>query len=100
MKDTNNVLMSNYTTYYTGLNTGCNELQFVLYCFQKSTNIKTIVMFSSVNVEFSGINELTGNSKQLVKVMDLMGRQVSEQPNKLLVYIYSDGTREMRYINQ
>ena len=92
--------MSNYTTYYTGLNTGCNELQFVLYCFQKSTNVKTIVMSSSVNVEFSGINELTGNSKQLVKVMDLMGRQVSEQPNKLLVYIYSDGTREMRYINQ
>lgn len=98
--DTNNVLMSNYTTYYTGLNTGCNELQFVLYCFQKSTNVKTIVMSSSVDLEFSGINELTGNSKQLVKVMDLMGRQVSEQPNKLLVYVYSDGTREMRYINQ
>ena len=98
--DTNNVVMSNYTTYYTGLSTGCNELQFVLYCFQKSTNIKTIVMSSSVNVEFSGINELTGNNKQLIRVSDLMGRETKVQPNKLLIYTYSDGTKEIRYINE
>jgi hypothetical protein len=98
--DTNNVLMSNYTTYYTGLNTGCNELQFVLYCFQKSTNVKTIVMSSSVNVEFVGIKELTGNNKQLVSVTDLLGRETKVQPNKLLIYTYSDGTKEIRYINE
>jgi hypothetical protein len=98
--DTNNVLMSNYTTNYTGLNTGCNELQFVLYCFQKSTNIKTIVMSSSVNVEFSGIKELSGNSKQLVSVTDLLGRDVKIQPNKVLIYTYTDGSREIKYINE
>jgi hypothetical protein len=98
--DTNNVLMSNYTTYYTGLNTGCNELQFVLYCFQKSTNIKTIVMSSSVNVQFVGIKELSGNSKQLIRVSDLMGREVKEQSNKFLIYTYSDGSKEIKYINE
>ena len=98
--DTNNVLMSNYTTYYTGLNTGCNELQFVLYCFQKSTNIKTIVMSSSVNVQFVGIKELTGNSKQLVSVTDLLGRETKIQSNKLLIYTYSDGSKEIKYINE
>jgi hypothetical protein len=98
--DTNNVLMSNYTTYYTGLNTGCNELQFVLYCFQKSTNIKTIVMSSSVNVQFVGIKELSGNSKQLVSVTDLLGRETKIQPNKVLIYTYSDGSREIKYINE
>ena len=98
--DTNNVLMSNYTTYYTGLNTGCNELQFVLYCFQKSTNVNTIVMSSSVNVQFVGINELSGNNKQLIRVVDLLGRETKIQPNKLLIYTYSDGSREIRYINE
>jgi hypothetical protein len=98
--DTNNVLMSNYTTYYTGLNTGCNELQFVLYCFQKSTNIKTIVMSSSVNVQFVGIKELTGNNKQLISVTDLLGRETKIQSNKLLIYTYSDGSKEIKYINE
>jgi hypothetical protein len=98
--DTNNVLMSNYTTYYTGLNTGCNELQFILYCFQKNTNIKTIVMSSSVNVQFVGIKELSGNSKQLVSVTDLLGRETKIQPNKVLIYTYSDGSREIKYINE
>lgn len=45
------------------------------------------------------INEISGNNRQLIKVVDLMGREVPVQPNKLLVYVYSDGTREMKYIN-
>jgi len=79
---------------------GCFNFTLILHCSIKTLNVKTIIVNDSYNVTLSGINELTGNSKQLVKVMDLMGRQVSEQPNKLLVYVYSDGTREMRYINQ
>jgi len=79
---------------------GCFNFTLILHCSIKTLNVKTIIVNDSYNVTLSGINELTGNSKQLVKVMDLMGRQVSEQPNKLLLYVYSDGTREMRYINQ
>ena len=46
------------------------------------------------------INELTGNSKQLISVVDLMGRDTKVQPNKLLVYTYSDGSKEIKYINE
>jgi hypothetical protein len=46
------------------------------------------------------LNEITTNNKVILKVLDLMGREVSEQPNKPLVYVYSDGTREIKYINQ
>jgi hypothetical protein len=47
-----------------------------------------------------GINELTGNNKQLVSVVDLMGRETKIQPNKVLIYTYSDGSREIKYINE
>jgi hypothetical protein len=47
-----------------------------------------------------GINELTGNSKQLVSVVDLMGRETKIQPNKVLIYTYSDGSKEIKYINE
>ena len=94
-------MMSTVVSYAGPVNaSGCYNFTLILYCSIKSTNIKTIIVNHSYDVSFAGINELTGNSKQLVKVMDLMGRQVSEQPNKILVYVYSDGTREMRYINQ
>jgi hypothetical protein len=94
-------MMSTVVSYAGPVNaSGCYNFTLILYCSIKSTNIKTIIVNHSYDVSFAGINELAGNSKQLVKVMDLMGRQVGEQPNKILVYVYSDGTREMRYINQ
>jgi hypothetical protein len=98
--DTNGSIQG-YTALYTGVTTtGCFNFQLILYCLQKSMDYKTIIINHTEFLDFVGINELTGNSRQLVKVMDLMGREVSEQPNKLLVYVYSDGTREMKYINQ
>jgi hypothetical protein len=57
-------------------------------------------MSSSVNVQFSDIKELTGNNKQLVSVTDLLGRDTKIQPNKLLIYSYSDGSKEIKYINE
>lgn len=40
------------------------------------------------------LNELTPSPKQLVKVVDQMGRETENKPNSLLIYIYSDGTAE------
>ena len=37
-------------------------------------------------------------SKELVKVVDFLGREVSPQENVLLFYIYNDGTIKRRYI--
>ena len=45
------------------------------------------------------INEITVDSKQLIRVIDLMGKEVSVQPNKPLIYEYSDGSKEMWYIS-
>lgn len=98
--DTNNVLMNNYTTYYTGVGFGCYDLQFVLYCYQKSMNYKTIIMTSSVYVQFDGIDELSMSKRKLVKVLDMMGRETTLQSDRLLIKIYDDGTSERVYINQ
>lgn len=92
--DTNNVLMSNYMVYYPGLSTGCYDLQFVLYCFQKSMNYKTIIMNSSANIEFVGIKELTPNNKTIAKITDILGRECKPESGKLHIIQYSDGTSE------
>lgn len=39
-----------------------------------------------------GINEIQLHSKELIKIIDAAGRETSEKPNTLLIYIYSDGT--------
>ncbi|WP_147099473.1 NHL repeat-containing protein [Vicingus serpentipes] len=32
--------------------------------------------------------------KELIKIIDIMGRYIKDQPNTLLIYVYSDGTTE------
>ncbi len=45
-------------------------------------------------VDLTGIGELNLEGKELVKIIDLMGRETVFRPNTPLIYIYSDGTRE------
>jgi hypothetical protein len=45
-------------------------------------------------VDYSGIEELSTGTKELVKIVDLMGRETTPQKNMILIYIYSDGTTE------
>ena len=98
--DTNGV-NSTYTTVYTGVMlTGCYNLQLIVYCLQKSMDYKTIIVNQNEYISFAGINELLGNSKQLVSVVDLIGREVKPEPNKFLIYTYSDGSKEIKYINE
>ena len=51
-------------------------------------------LYSGINPCNVGIEELTNGTKELVKVVDLMGREVSPQKNMVLIYVYSDGTTE------
>jgi len=98
--DTNGSIQG-YTTLYTGvMSTGCYNFQLILYCLQKSMNYKTIIINHTEYLEFVGIKELTGNNKQLISVTDLLGRDTKIQPNKLLIYTYSDGSKEIKYINE
>jgi hypothetical protein len=79
---------------------GCFNFTLILHCSIKTLNVKTIIVNDSYNVTLSGINELTGNSKQLMSVTDLLGRETKIQPNKVLIYTYSDGSKEIKYINE
>jgi len=45
-------------------------------------------------IDFSGIDELTQNGKNLLKIVDSMGRETKFVPNTPLIFIYSDGTME------
>jgi len=47
-----------------------------------------------LSMNYTGLNELLKNSKKLLKITDLMGRETTPQKNKVLIYIYSDGTTE------
>lgn len=64
----------------------------MLYCGGTFTSpANHIARYNPVlEVEEHSISE----NKYLVKVMDLMGREIEEAPNTLLLYMYSDGTTE------
>ncbi len=47
---------------------------------------------STATLNFEELNQ----TKELLKVIDMTGREVKPKPNTLLIYIYSDGTREKR----
>ena len=40
-----------------------------------------------------GISELT-TSKDLIQILDMMGRETSFKPNTPLIYVYDDGSTE------
>jgi hypothetical protein len=44
------------------------------------------------------VNELSSNNKQLLKIVDVLGREVPYKKNVPLFYIYSDGTVEKKLI--
>ena len=41
-----------------------------------------------------GLEELSSQNKKLVQIVDIMGRETDDKPNTLLIYVYSDGTKE------
>ena len=41
-----------------------------------------------------GIEELSSQNKEAVKIVNLLGQEVEYTPNTVLIYIYSDGTSE------
>ena len=51
-------------------------------------------LYSGINPCGVGLEELTKETKELIKVVDLMGRETTPQKNMVLIYLYSDGTTE------
>jgi hypothetical protein len=46
----------------------------------------------------TAINELNSSNRELLKVVDILGRNANEDKNKPLFYIYNDGTVEKKII--
>jgi hypothetical protein len=93
-----------YQTYMVNYpmidSTGCYNFQLVVYCYNKSMNYKTMVINQNEYLGFAGINELTFNNRELIRVVDMLGRDTKVQPNKILIYVYNDGSKEIKYINE
>ena len=46
----------------------------------------------------TSINEIGNTDKKLVKVVDLLGRETEVERNKVLLYIYDDGSVDKKII--
>ena len=99
--DTNNVI-TEFTTYdYPFITDGCYQFTLTVFCLQDTININTVVVHDARAVWVSwGIDEVTQTEKTLVKVIDIMGRETISTTNKPLIYVYSDGSKEIRYISE
>lgn len=54
-----------------------------------------VYQFGSCRNNIIGISKLSNNNKkELVKIIDYMGRETEFKPNTPLIFIYSDGTNE------
>ena len=100
-RDTNNVI-TEFTTYdYPFITDGCYQFTLTVFCLQDTININTIVVHDARAVWVSwGLDEVTQTEKTLVKVIDIMGRETIPTTNKPLIYVYSDGSKEIRYISE
>jgi hypothetical protein len=79
-------------------NLGCIEVDDVNYSTVNWTSIAAQTSFSEdcnndCSSASAGINELN-SSKNLILVLDLMGRETTFQPNTPLIYVYDDGSTE------
>jgi uncharacterized Ntn-hydrolase superfamily protein len=50
------------------------------------------------NCSVANIEELINKDKELVKIIDYMGRETNFKPNTVLIYIYNDGTVEKKVV--
>lgn len=91
---------SNFTNFNASSNPNliCIEVDDVTYSTNNWTDIDGQTSFSSNCDNYCswgvGINELNNNPKQLLKIVDLMGRVTPYKPNVVLIYMYSDGSTE------
>ena len=79
-------------------NLTCIEVDDVSYSNANWTAVDSQTSFSTnCNNDCSsstvGINELT-TSKNLIQILDMMGRETTFKPNTPLIYVYDDGSIE------
>lgn len=93
--DTMNVTIGTYTIYYyipNSMANGCLNLQLILYCPIKTTNVNTIVVNDIVQLSgLSGLNDLVTNP---FTVLNPMGNELNVQFDEV-----TSGTMKLFNIN-
>lgn len=49
------------------------------------------------NTYVVGLKELSQSNKEIIRIVDILGRETENKPNTLLIYVFSDGTTEKVY---
>ena len=77
-------------------NLTCIEVDGVAWSNANWLDIDAQMSFSTscANPCAIGINELSNSPKQLLKIVDLMGRETPYKPNTVLIYVFDDGSTE------
>ena len=101
IKNGNNTAMG-VVNAFNNSNLTCIEVDDINYSAVNWTNIDSQTSFSTdCNNDCSGsagIGELNTTTKQLIKIVDVLGRETPFKPNTPLLYIYNDGTVERKMI--
>lgn len=99
--DTNGV-STTITSVAPAMNTtGCYDYTLILFCSQKSLNIKYIFVNGQYTYQSAGLESLSNTPKELVKIVDLSGREViNENVNGILIYHYSDGSHQKVFVSK
>lgn len=95
-KNPDNTLAILAYNYWGGLG-DTEDIQLVIESQKIDFSIppRSAVTFAISNSGQVGLEEIsTNDDKELVKIVDFIGREVNFRPNIPLIYIYSDGTRE------
>lgn len=98
LKNGNNTNIS-YFESSSNPNLSCIEVDDDTYSTINWTNIDPTSSFSTSCVSSCavGLEELNSVPRQLLQIVDLMGRETKYKPNTVLIYIYSDGTTERMF---
>ena len=83
-------------------NLTCIEVDDVNYSTTNWNDIDPQMYFSTdcnnACSNTSSISELNNTPKQLIKIVDMLGREIPFKPNTPLLYIYDDGTVERKMV--
>ena len=101
MANGNNINIANFEAFLNP-NLSCIEVDDVNYSTINWTYIDTQHYFSSncnnSCPNISGNSELNNAPKQLIKIVDVLGKETPFKPNTPLLYFYDDGTVKRKVI--
>ncbi|MCH2225905.1 MAG: hypothetical protein MK066_14135 [Crocinitomicaceae bacterium] len=89
----NNTNMTSFSAMLTP-DLQCIQVDDPAYSTANWTDIDTSAIFSLDCSSTNSLDVLSTETKELISIIDLMGRETEFKPNIPLIYIYSDGTRE------